>query len=351
MKTRMPRLSDRYAHEVAVELYASHRWERLTAQDVSREGMFIAMTDAPALGAPVIVEFMHEGARVITPARVTHRLDADEARALSRTPGIGVLFREPHDAAFSAAIEAMLRRARTRQPEHSHIIVADSEPRLLERLSTALGDAGFSVATASTALEVLGAAQRRTPDVMLVDCELPILDGFRLIERIANDDKLSAVPTVLMTREPSDITTAFSRGAADVVLKPFTMTEVIARTRRVAQQPRRAERMSLAGSLADIELAAVLTMLDQQRMSGRIVLSNGNAAWIDIVAGRVVDAGWTLDESHPRSIVMSLLDWKQGTFKLAPSANKRRDVDLAMPITHLLLESARLADEAARLPS
>lgn len=348
----MPRISDRFALDLTVELYTGARWERLPMQDLSRTGMFIAMALPLPLGAPVVVSFVHAGVRAQNPARVTHVIDVDEARALSRTPGIGVSFREPHDPAFAAAIEALLRRARTKQPEHSHIIVADPETRVLERLSTALGDAGFSVATASTALELFGAAMRRVPQVMLVDRNTPIVDGLQLIERIANDDRLAAVPVVMMTREPHDIGAAFARGAADCVLKPFTMTEVIARTRRVAQQPRRVENMSLAGSLADVELAAVLTLLEQQRKTGRIVVSNGNAAWIDIVDGRVIDAGWTLDKSHPRTIVMAMLDWKQGTFKLAPSANKRRDVDLALPITHLLLEQARLADEAARgLPS
>ena len=344
----MPRLSDRYALDLTIELYVSHRWERVSVQDLSRTGMFVSYGVPIAINTPVIVAFVHAGERVLNPARVTHVLGSEEARLLGRTPGIGILFREPHDPAFAAAVEQLLRRARTKQPEHSHIIVADPETRVLERLSTALGDAGFSVATASTAAELFGAAVRRTPQVMLVDRETPIIDGFSLLEHIANDDKLSAVPVIMMTREPGDIAEAFQRGAADVVLKPFSMLEVIARTRRVAQQPRRAEKMSLAGSLADVELASVLTLLEQQRKSGRIVVSNGNAGWIDIVDGRVVDAGWSLDNSHPRTIVMSMLEWKHGTFKLSPSANKRRDVDLALPITHLLLEQARLADEAAR---
>jgi CheY-like chemotaxis protein len=310
--------------------------------------MFVAMPAPLPLGAPVVVSFTLCGERVVNPGRVSHRIEADEARELSRTPGIGISFREPHDPAFATAIESLLRRGRTRQPEHSHVIVADAEPRLLERLSTALGDAGFSVATASTALELLGHAMRRTPDVMRVDRDTPVLDGMRLLERVANDERLAAVPVVLMTRDASDFAPAFERGAADAILKPFSMLEVISRARRVAQQPRRLEKMSLAGSVADLELGVVLSMLEQQRKTGRIVVSNGHAGWIDIVDGRVVDAGWSIDKSHPRTIVMTMLGWKHGTFKLSTSPARRRDVDLALPITHLLLEQARLADEAAR---
>ena len=49
---------------------------------------------------------------MLNPARVTQRIDAGEAHDLSRTPGIGLMFREPYDAAFAAAVEALLRRAR-----------------------------------------------------------------------------------------------------------------------------------------------------------------------------------------------------------------------------------------------
>src|SRR5690606_22762107 len=93
--------------------------------------------------------------------------------------------------------------------------------------------------------------------------------------RFANDDGLAAVPAIVMANEPSELELAFQRGAADAIVKPFSMVELIARARRVAQLPRRSERLALSGSLADVELAAVLLMLEQQRMSGRIVLANG----------------------------------------------------------------------------
>jgi CheY-like chemotaxis protein len=341
----VPRAADRYPLDLTVEVYASHRWDRVAMQDVSRAGMFVALPAALPVGSPVVIALQHGDTRVVSPAKVTHSLTADDATALGRVPGVGLVFREPLDVAFAEAIEALLRRARTKQPEHSHVVVAAPENRLLERLSAALGDAGFSIATASTGMEVLGAASRRVPDLILVDRHTPFIDGLRLIEMLALDEKLAAVPVVVMVDEASDLEAAFQRGAAEVIVKPFTLVELIARTRRVAQMPRRAEKMSLAGSLGDLELAAVLILLEQQRKTGRIVLSNGHAAWIDIVDGRIVDAGWSLDKSHPRSIVMELLEWKHGTFKLSASPSRRRDVDLALPITHLLLEQARIKDE------
>jgi CheY-like chemotaxis protein len=310
--------------------------------------MFIACPPLP-VGTPVVVAFDHAGTRVANPARVTHCLMPDDARALCRVPGVGVAFYEPVDVGFALAIENLLRRARTQPPQEFHIVVADSEPRVLERLSTALGAAGFSVATASNGLELFGACLRRKPHVVLVDRATPMVDGFQLLERFACDDRLASIPVVVTTSDPGDIEPAFDKGAADVIMKPFTLVEAIARARRVAQTPKRAERVLLTGSIGELGLATVLTMMELEKKTGRLVASNGHAAWIDVVDGRIVDAGWSLGTSHPRAVVLALLDWKQGTFRLIASPRGVRQTELAMPVTHLLLEQARLLDEAARV--
>ena len=328
-------------------VYASHQWRHAVMQDVSRTGMFIAMSPLPA-GTPVVIAFDINGKRVGNPARVTHCLAADEARELCRTPGIGLVFREPVEPDFAEAIEDLLRRARTRRPQEFHVVVADSEPRVVERLSAALGAAGFSVATASNGLEVFGACLRQKPDVVLADRVTPMVDGIQLIERFACDDRLSAVPTIVTTSDPRDIEPAFEHGAADVIMKPFTLVEAIARVRRVAATPKRSERVLLAGSIADLGLASVLTMMELEKKTGRLIASNGHAAWIDVVAGRIVDAGWSLGTSHPRAVVLSLLDWQQGTFKLLASPPRHRETQLELAITHLLLEQARMRDEQSR---
>ncbi|NVB78642.1 MAG: DUF4388 domain-containing protein [Kofleriaceae bacterium] len=344
----MPRQAERYAQDLVVELYATQQWRRTVMQDLSRTGMFLATDNPMPVGMPVIVALDVDGKRVASPARVTHCLEGADARALSRTPGVGIMFREPHDAVFADAIARLLQRSRTKQPQHSHIVVADPQPRLLERLSTALDGAGFSVATASTGLEVFGACMRRLPDVVLVDRATPMIDGLQLVEKLACDDKLAVVPVMVMTTEPHELGSALQRGAADVLLKPFTMIELIARASRVASSPRRSERIAMSGTLADFGLDTLLQLVEQQRKTGRIILSNGHAAWIDVVDGRVVDAGWSLGRAHPRAIVMQLLDWTQGTFKLVSTPASSRDSDLSLPIMHLLLENARLRDEASR---
>ena len=339
----MPRRLERYAMDLPVELIAPGFRQRAVLADVSSCGMFLAVADPLPAGAQMAVALEHGDERVVCAARVKHSLSLGEARVLARAPGVGVELVTP-GARFSDVLDRLLRRARQAPIERLHVVVADPEPRVLERIATALTGPGFTVATAMTGVDAIAACERRVPNVVIVDRALPILDGLAVRERLAYEPRLSAVPVIVMSSEPSDLTIALERGAADFLAKPFTIPELAARARRVA---RREAPVVLSGSLRELGLPALLTMLEVERKTGRLVISEGHAAWIDIVDGRIVDAGWSRGESDPRSIVLALLDAKHGTFKLTTHA-VRRDTDLALSVTHLLLERARLHDESSR---
>jgi len=308
--------------------------------------MFLALEPQLPIGTPVIIGLTVDGTKSSCPARVTHSLQ--DGRALGRVPGIGVAFRLPLPVPFATAIDSLIRRVTSHKVQDTHIVVADGELRMLERLSAALGDAGFSVATASNGMEVFGACLKRKPDLMLIDRHTPVVDGMQLVQRFVSEDGFAGVPILMMTKDPRDIEPAFTAGAADVVLKPFSLVELIARLRRMMQMPRRNERDVLSGSLGEIALSTVLTMLEHEKKTHRVVLANGDAAWIDVVEGKVVDAGWSIDNRHPRAVVLEILEWRKGTFKLIAPPPRRRTTSFAMPIMQLLLEQARIRDEALR---
>jgi len=334
---------NRYAIDLPVELLAPGVRERVAMQDVSPSGMFLAVAAPLPIGAQLAVALEHRGERVVCAARVTHCLAAPDARVLGRSPGVGIELLHPSDR-FATALDRVLQRASSAPPDRIHVVIGDREPRLLERLSTTLGSAGFAVTTAQTGPEVLAACARKAPHVVIVDRALPVIDGFSVRERLACEPRLSAVPLIVMSEEPGDLALAFERGAADFLAKPFTIPELAARARRVAH---RDEPVVLAGNLSQLGLAAVLTMLELERKTGRLVISDGHAAWIDVVDGRVVDAGWSRGEGDVRSIVLELLGVQHGTFRLTTRA-VHRDSGVALPITHLLLEWARLHDESSR---
>jgi CheY-like chemotaxis protein len=349
----VPRLSDRYALDLSVELITDGHRRLVALQDLSRSGMFLRLAQPLPIGARVRVAINPSGTRFITAARVTHCLDEVTARALGRSAGIGIAFCEPteaHDHLFALAVDRLLRARRaTTAPSAMHIVVADPDTRLLEQMSTALDEAGFTVATATTGMEALAACLRRTPDVVLLDRALPMFDGFGVLDQLAQDATLMTVPAIISSCDPADAGPAFDRGARDFIVKPFAAVELIARARRLVTAVPASARVVLRGTLADITLPALLTLLEQERKTGRLVLTADHTAWLDLSDGRIVGAGSSAPTADARTTLFSLLDWTRGAFELTAVSPPRHDSTLAMPITHLLLEHARLRDESSRV--
>jgi DNA-binding response OmpR family regulator len=343
-----------------VELIADGKKLRAVSQDVSPYGMFVRLAPPLPVGTIVQVVMSPNGDRLATSGQVTHVLGESEARTLGRFPGCGVVFREvmrPADEAFHDAITRLLASsAKSAKPaaQDIRIVVADPQTRVLERLSTALGSAGFSVATATNGMEALGACLSRTPDVALLERDMPVVDGLHVLQEMGRHAQLASVPVMLMSAAATDLVRlqAFQLGAADFIPKPFTVLEVILRARRWARASQRdTERVVLRGALTDLALPSLLTMFEHDRTTGQLSVTRDQlVAWIDIVDGRIVRARATeLDAADSRAVIMHVLDWKDGYFELLAGAHTGK-VELDIGVQHLLLEHARLRDEAKRRP-
>jgi CheY-like chemotaxis protein len=325
-----------------IELWVNGRRRAAILEDLSRSGMFVRA------GAPVPIGSIVHAAmtpipgrpRVVTAGTVVHAIDESEATRLGRTAGIGVRFREPvnaRDEQFAATVAHMVDRHIRVVPAAAHkIVIADKHPGTVERLSTLLDKAGFAVAIATTGLEALSACHRHRPDVALIDRALPLLDGFAVLRH------LSGTPVILASFEPGDLGRAFELGASDFLPKPFTTDELVSRARRLVRP-----RVVLRGSLAEVAMPVLLTMLEQAKKTGRLVLAHGGAtATIDFVAGRIVDARHGALPFH--DALMALLDWPDGTFELVATPIASTGRVHAMSVTHLLLEHAQRLDERDR---
>ncbi|MEK7423681.1 MAG: response regulator, partial [Actinomycetota bacterium] len=266
----MRRRTTRIVLTLTVELTVESRTVHALSQDVTRLGMFVRMAEPLPLGTVVGLAMVHEGMRLETPAVVVHQLTATEATELGRKAGVGVVFRDGAEGAFSRAVTAMIEANPqvSRPADDLRIVVADPSTRLLERLSTAFDNAGFSVATATNGMEALGAALSRRPDVMLAAREMPVMDGLALLEQMGRHEELAGVPVVIVGETSTDVIRleAFQLGAMDFIPKPFTALEVILRARRLARAKRHHEdRVLLRGSIDHLGLPSLLAMLEQDR--------------------------------------------------------------------------------------
>lgn len=116
-------------------------------------------------------------------------------------------------------------------PKKANILCVDDEPLNLRLLNSMLTAQGYGVIEARNGNEALKILNSRTIDVVLLDVMMPGMDGFEVCRRIKNDEKLRAVPVVMITslNTKEDRIRSIEAGAEDFITKPFDRAEVLAR--------------------------------------------------------------------------------------------------------------------------
>ncbi len=111
------------------------------------------------------------------------------------------------------------------------ILIVDDNPVNLDLLSGMLLDRGFRVRVATNGRRALSAAKSATPDLVMLDINMPEMDGYEVCRQMKGDDLTRNVPIIFISALDNalDKVKAFSTGGADYVTKPFQFEEVLAR--------------------------------------------------------------------------------------------------------------------------
>lgn len=112
-----------------------------------------------------------------------------------------------------------------------HILVVDDQEVNVNLLSAMLERREFQVSVAYDGLSALEIAGQIAPDLVLLDINMPDMDGYEVCERLKADPRTADVPVIFISAlgETENILRGFEVGAVDYILKPFKMAEVIAR--------------------------------------------------------------------------------------------------------------------------
>lgn len=114
------------------------------------------------------------------------------------------------------------------------ILVADDRPDNIALLSRYLENEGYKCITASNGAEALIKTRTGIPDLVLLDVNMPVKDGFETLQEIRSDPAISHIPVIILTAarlEPADMQFALNMGADDYITKPFDRRELLARIR------------------------------------------------------------------------------------------------------------------------
>ena len=126
----------------------------------------------------------------------------------------------------------------TQEPRAATILVVEDEEPIQDLVTMALRFRGFQVVTAASGQDALRAAANAAPDLIVLDVNLPDVDGFEVCRRLLADGR--QVPVVFLTArdEPADLRTGFTRGGDDYVTKPFSLEELLLRVEAVLRRTR-----------------------------------------------------------------------------------------------------------------
>jgi two-component system OmpR family response regulator len=140
----------------------------------------------------------------------------------------------------------------TQNGQGQRVLVVDDEASILDSVATVLRYEGLHVETATKGYEALAKAQDGGYDLIVLDVMLPDLDGLEITRRLRADGMKMPVLFLTARGEVDDLVAGLAAGGDDYVAKPFSLAEVVARTKALLRRSSRADPASERLAFADV---------------------------------------------------------------------------------------------------
>ena len=113
----------------------------------------------------------------------------------------------------------------------SLILIVDDNPKNIQVLGKTLHDMGYNVSIATAGKQALDSVKKEKPDLILLDVQMPEMDGFEVCKIIKESPDTKSIPIIFLTAvvESDRIINGFELGAVDYITKPFNSAELSAR--------------------------------------------------------------------------------------------------------------------------
>ena len=110
---------------------------------------------------------------------------------------------------------------------NASILIVDDQEANVSLLEQTLGEAGYArVASTMNPTEVCALHRKNRYDLILLDLQMPGMDGFQVMEGLKTNDADSYLPVLVITAQPGHKLRALQAGAKDFISKPFDLVEV-----------------------------------------------------------------------------------------------------------------------------
>lgn len=144
------------------------------------------------------------------------------------------------------------------------IYVVEDDVSIAELIAYALRGDGFAVQTFHDGEQFLVALQQALPDLVLLDCMLPGMDGLEILQRLRAHARTAQLPVIMLTAKSAeyDKVIGLDSGADDYIAKPFGVMELLSRIKAVLR------RTGNAVELATLEVGVL--QLDRARYTATL---------------------------------------------------------------------------------
>lgn len=193
-----------------------------------------------------------------------------EPEALARFAGMPVLFHPFDDALLTSAIKKLMSQEHRMKPR---VLAVDDDPQILAALETLLQPLKLDIKTLSDPLEFWDTLEATSPDLLILDLDMPFLSGLELCRGVRSSARWCDLPVLFLSAssDSETIHRLFSVGADDFVKKPFTGPELATRivNRLVRSAVPKVEKEGEARLSSGLD--ALRSVLAEERWKGRDV--------------------------------------------------------------------------------
>ena len=162
-------------------------------------------------------------------------------------------FRSPNPNLAQAGVKLQAAVRPAPPPLRRRILIVDDDPGVRSSLGAVLCEEGYFVLPARDGQEAVALAEVSEIDLVLLDLNMPVRDGWDTFEQLSREHPL--VPVIIATAKPNQLFTALGAGVGALLEKPIEIPVLLATIARLLTEPREEQLKRLAGKPADFSFA------------------------------------------------------------------------------------------------
>ena len=116
-----------------------------------------------------------------------------------------------------------------------NILVVDDDPHLLELVRFSLEQKGYAVRVGGTGADALRIAQESTPDLIILDGNMPVMDGLDALKKLRMSKKTEKIPVIMLTMRSHqvDMISGYRFGAQEYLTKPIAIEQLLVSVKKL----------------------------------------------------------------------------------------------------------------------